>query len=72
MIRLNPKWVESIAVEIKDGKDIDITLSILAAKVHVVTTLTQAQRPFKVYNMGCGVTRITTETKICPCCKKEL
>jgi hypothetical protein len=26
---------------------------------------------FKVYNLGAGVKRITSDTDICPCCKKN-
>ena len=37
----------------------------------LIQALAKADRLFKVYNLGAGVSRITTETDVCPCCKRK-
>lgn len=57
---------------IKETDNIDRTTGINKAAAWLIMYLTQEEIPFKVYNLGAGVKRITTDTKKCPCCKKEL
>ena len=80
--RLNPKWVDEIKTDadalkkaISDGtdrEDMDITLSYNKAAQFLIAALSLRSIPFKIYNLGAGVKRITTETDNCPCCKRKL
>jgi hypothetical protein len=51
---------------------IDETLSFTKCAQWLIETLTHFNIDFKIYNLGCGVKRITTVTDVCPCCKKTL
>jgi len=72
MISLNPKWMARLEPVVYSSISIDETLSLLAAKQWLIKQLTKANRPFKIYSLGAGVSRITTETDTCPCCKRKL
>ena len=71
-VRINPGWIEERKEEIRKGYSIDITTSFNKAAQALVILLSNANTPFKLYNLGAGVKRITTKTDICPCCKKNL
>lgn len=68
---LNPKWKDRISELINIGH-IDETNSYNIAIQWIITELTTRGIPFKLFNLGAGVKRITTETDICPCCKRRL
>ena len=76
--RVHPEWIEKIrdeynkSVEQERKVNIDRTTSFLPAAQWLITFLSGLGIPFKVTNLGAGVKRITTETDICPCCKKKL
>jgi hypothetical protein len=72
MVRINPKWMAEMESQILQEKVIDQTLTFAAAAKWLVATLSRYGKPFKVYNLGCGVKRITTNTDTCPLCKKPL
>lgn len=38
----------------------------------LVTKLARLNKPFKIFNLGAGVKRITTDTDTCPCCKRKI
>ena len=69
---INPKWTDKIYKDVNEGKSIDETIMFNKASQWLVTILSNKNIPFKVYNLGAGVKRITTETDICPCCKKKI
>lgn len=50
--------------------NIDMTMTNISHKRIVIMELSERGIPFKIYNLGCGVTRITTKTDICPCCQR--
>lgn len=72
MKRLNPNWQATTLEAINNGQEIDITSREILVIQWLVETLTLRKRPFKVYNPGVGVRRITTNTTTCPCCKQPL
>ena len=69
---LNDKWCKRIIESIAQGQNIDEHLTYAAAKQFLIKELSKSNVPFVSYNLGCGVTRITTETNCCPCCKKAI
>ncbi|MCK4498963.1 hypothetical protein KAU11_00525 [Candidatus Babeliales bacterium] len=69
-IRVNPSWLKERKEEIRKGYVIDITTSFNKAAQALIILLKDT--PFRVYNLGAGVKRITTKTDICPCCKRKL
>lgn len=69
-VRVNPSWIENRKEDIRKGYSIDVTTSFNKAAQALIILLKDV--PFKVYNLGAGVKRITTKTDICPCCKKKI
>jgi hypothetical protein len=71
---LNPLWVTEQKALISNRHIVpyNVVVSFTQAKVFVVTTLTNLNIPFKMYSLGSGVVRITTDTDRCPCCKRKL
>jgi hypothetical protein len=69
---LNTKWIARLEPMIYSSTPVDETLSFTKGKQWLVMQLTKANRPFKIYSLGAGVSRITTETDTCPCCKRKL
>jgi hypothetical protein len=73
---VSPKWIEKIKDAIKagavNGVKIDETLTFIKSKQWLILELSKHNIPFKVYNLGAGVCRVTTDTTTCPCCGKEL
>ena len=54
------------------GKPLDFTSPHNLLIQWFVLRLSKRDRPFKLYQLGAGVKRITTETTTCPCCKRPL
>jgi len=69
---INPKWADSVRDRLASGFPIDETIAFGQAASWLVTMLSLRNRAFKVYNLPCGVKRITTETDVCPCCKRAM
>uniref|UniRef100_A0A6M3K850 Uncharacterized protein n=1 Tax=viral metagenome TaxID=1070528 RepID=A0A6M3K850_9ZZZZ len=70
--RVNPAWILEMRKTADDRKEIDATLSFNAAAQELIKILVLRDIPFKIYNLGAGVKRITTDTDVCPCCKRKL
>lgn len=69
---LSEKWANERREDVVANRKIDVTTEFNLAKQFLVKLLTNHGTPFKVYNLGCGVVRITTDTDTCPCCGKAL
>lgn len=69
---VNDLWQNAICKKLEQHQEIDETISFNKAAQYLITLLSHFNRPFKVYNLGCGVKRITTITDQCPCCKANL
>lgn len=70
--RVNPSWIKDIKESIEKHRSIDRTISYNKAAQVLIEILIAQDIPFKVYNLGAGVKRITTNTETCPCCKRKL
>jgi len=76
--RVSPAWLDGVREDIRrfDRNDVSThferVLSYNLAAQAMVVLLTSANIPFKVFNLGAGVKRITTDTQICPCCKRRI
>jgi hypothetical protein len=69
---INPRWADDIREKVACGKVVNETLSATVAAQWLITFLSTKNIPFKVFYLGAGVKRITTETDTCPCCKRKL
>ena len=70
--KISQKWKDETEAAILSGSPIDVTTAFRQATQWLVITLSRCGIPYKLHNLGCGVTRITTDTTICPCCKRPL
>lgn len=70
--RVHPQWLKDRKEEIREHRSVDVTTNFNKAIQALIILLVKANLPFKLYNLGAGVKRITTETDICPYCKQEL
>jgi len=70
--RVNPAWIQEQLKNLRETGDLDATSSYNPAIQSLIVHLTNIGKPFKIYNLGAGVKRITTKTDICPCCKRKL
>lgn len=66
---LREEWKELQRRLIANGKFIQHDCIRKDAAQFLVLELSQFNIPFKVINLGAGVTRITTEVDTCPKCK---
>jgi hypothetical protein len=71
MLVLNPQWQKNMLDKLQAGSELDITLKSAKPATWLIAELLKRNRLFKVYKVS-GVTRITTETDSCPCCKRKL
>jgi len=69
---ISPRWAKEMEEKLDNGQPIDVTTAFSKAVAWLVLRLVNLDRPFKIHNLGGGVKRITTDTDICPCCKKKL
>lgn len=69
---VNPSWMEKMSTLLNRGAKIDEIVSFNKSKQWLIIQLSERCLPFKVYNLGAGVCRITTDTTTCPCCGKAL
>lgn len=70
---LNPEFADKINDQLVSKQDIDETTSFNKAVQFIVATLSKRNIPYKIYNLGAGVKRITTkDVDKCPCCGKEI
>ena len=71
-VKVNPKWQADMDTDILQCNKIDYTGSYLPAIQWLIERLSGYGRVYKLYNLGAGVRRITTDTDICPCCKQKI
>ena len=69
---VSPTWKENIEIKINQTIKIDEITGYNKAAQWLITRLSQVNIPYKVYNLGAGVKRITTDTDTCPCCKHKV
>jgi hypothetical protein len=69
---LSNGWLRIQNEKLELALPIDCTTAENMCIQYLVCALDRRKRPFKIYNLGAGVKRITTDTESCPCCKKKL
>jgi len=68
----NCQWARRIEEKLNADDPIDEVCSAAYIANWLVNKLARLNKPFKIYNLGAGVKRITTDTDVCPCCKKKI
>lgn len=68
----NCQWALRLQSRIDSAQPVDEICSQSYQANWLITKLSRSGTNFKIYNLGAGVKRITTETENCPCCKKKL
>ena len=69
---INKEWANKMLDDINNNRHIDETISFNNSAQFLIKNLSISNIPFKVYNLGAGVKRISTDTNTCPCCFKDL
>lgn len=69
---INPQWANKVRDQLDRIQPIDETTAYTPAIQWIICELTKSSRAFQLYNLGAGVRRITTETDVCPFCKRNL
>lgn len=69
---INPGWQKKILYDLDNGQKIDETQSFLPGIQWLIRELVKRGKPYRMWNLGAGVRRITTDTDSCPCCKRQL
>lgn len=69
-VLLTQAWKDEIIQKIETGT-LDFTSQYNQAIQFAVLALSKRNKPFKLYNLGAGIKRITSDSDICPCCKKK-
>jgi len=71
-LRVNPNWLSGKLHTLDYTGELDVTVSYNKAAQSLIEALSVRDKMFKVYNLGAGVKRITTDTEVCPCCKRKI
>lgn len=71
-LRTDLDWLAAMTSRFLETKKLDHTTRHNVIIQDLVLMLTRLSQPYKIYNLGAGVKRITTDTETCPCCKQKL
>ena len=71
-LRVSIEWKSTYQGTINMGLPVEVTSKHNIVIQELVIMLSKAQRPYKIFNLGAGVKQITTNTEVCPCCKRAL
>ena len=69
---ISSNWQAEIESAIFQGKKIDVTSGETVALKWLVQKLATYGKPFRIYKLGLGVHRVTTDCDVCPCCGKKV
>jgi len=72
MKKLNAVWQKNMVEKIHNKEQIEHTTNYNLSIQWLIIKLDANKIPYKLYNLGAGVKKITTNTSICPCCLKEI
>ncbi|MHB8123134.1 MAG: hypothetical protein ACYDG4_13370 [Desulfuromonadaceae bacterium] len=70
--KINPKWQAEMESKILQDSPIDTTQTFLPCIQWLIMKLSKYGVAYRLYNLGAGVKRVTTDTSTCPCCKQKL
>jgi len=68
---ITKEWIDNLRKEIKAGT-FEITTVYNNVIQKAILVFSSEEKPYKLYNMGAGVKKITSNTDTCPCCKRKL
>lgn len=69
---VNPKFKEKVCAELDAGTFRERSMEFRPAAQWLIKELDRRQIPFKVHNLGAGVTKVTTAVNECPACRRKL
>lgn len=72
MKQISQSWAQQMQERIDQNLPIDCTTAQNIVAQWLIRHLALGKRNFKLYQLGAGVKRITTDTDTCPCCKRPL
>ena len=76
MIRLNHEWINGVDIAISKFKaniqHVEYTLSRVKSKQYLIKKLLENGISYKILNCGVGISCITTDTSVCPLCKRKI
>jgi len=70
--RINPAWRNEIESLIFQNALKDQTITYRPAAQWLIEKLSTIGIPFKIFNLGLGVVKISLRTDVCPCCHQTL
>ena len=65
---VNLAWAAKMERLVFSDDPVDVTTQYAILAQWLIVNLSNAKRGFQVVNLGAGVRRITTDTKVCPKC----
>lgn len=68
MARVNPAWKSEMQSKLFQGLLIDEIISYRPAVQWLITEMYRIGMPYKLINLGAGVTKVTSNTEVCPKC----
>ena len=70
---INRAWQKDMIRLMDKGLSIDVTTSFNPSVQWLIQRLVIEEIPYKLYQLGAGVKRVTTDqVDTCPCCKRKL
>jgi hypothetical protein len=67
--KINPEWIKKIKKEIREEIFVSHATSNTSAARWLILYLSKEGIPFKVFNLGAGIKRISLMKNVCPHCK---
>jgi len=71
MRRISTAWLDKAIQDYKEFGKLERTSSFNKAIQALIIRLDSKDIKYKLYNLGAGVKKLTTDTDICPCCKRS-
>jgi hypothetical protein len=69
---INPLWKNKMTSAMDCAQPIDVVTQYNINIQWLIVELARRGTPFRLYNLGAGVKRVTTDTQTCPCCKRAI
>lgn len=70
-VNFRPQWIEEKQAQINAGT-LDHTTTLTQAIQKLIVMSVASGKTFRVWNLGAGVRRITSQADVCPCCRRVL
>ena len=71
--QLSKVWMDAVYAKIQKKEHIEFATELKMAIQWLIIVLSKNNIPYKLSNLGAGVSLITTkDVDVCPCCKQKL